>query len=411
VQCFARLLVVLILIAPTRLYCYSVLTHETIVDSMWDKSIVRLLHQRFPKATTEEIREAHAYAYGGSIIQDMGYYPFGSHFFTDLTHYVRSGDFVRAMLRDARDVNEYAFALGSLAHFAADNNGHRLATNRAVPMLYPKLKLKYGDSVTYADDPAAHISTEFAFDVLQVAKGRYVSDAYRGFIGFQVSKPLLERAFLETYGLELDSVFTSLDLSIGSYRRSVSTVIPTMTKVAWEIKKDEIQQSVPGLTREKFLYNLSRAGYEKEWGKEYHHPGFGTKLLALLVRIVPKIGPFRALRFHTPTPETEKLFLDSVNKTIEQYRALLSAEASGRLQLANENLDLGEPVVAGKYKNADEAYATLVDKLADHEFEGTPPQLRTNILTFYKDESKPIPQKKNARKWRKLQQEIKALRQ
>jgi hypothetical protein len=167
-------------------------------------------------------------------MQDMGYYPFGSHFFTDLAHYVRSGDFVQALLRDSRDLNEYAFALGALAHYAADTNGHRLGINPVVPMLYPKLKRKYGDEVTYADAPAAHLKTEFGFDVLQIAKGRYASDAFHDFIGFEVSKPLLERVFPRIYSLELPDVFGALDLSLGTYRRTVSGLLPKMTKVAWE---------------------------------------------------------------------------------------------------------------------------------------------------------------------------------
>src|SRR6185295_1517806 len=192
------ILILLVLLTTPNLYSYSVLTHEAIIDSAWTESIQPVLRQRFPQATAEELRKAHAFAYGGCIVQDMGYYPFGSHLFTDLTHYARSGDFVAAMLRDSKDLNEYAFALGSLAHYAADTNGHRLGINRAVPRLYPKLQRKYGNEVTYENDPAAHLKTEFAFDVVQVAKGRYAPEAYHDFIGFEVSKPLLEAAFKDT---------------------------------------------------------------------------------------------------------------------------------------------------------------------------------------------------------------------
>ena len=379
------LLLVVLLFPATRLSGYSVLAHEAIVDSVWNESIVKLLRQRFPSATAEELKAAHAYAYGGCLIQDLGYYPFGSHLFTDITHYVRSGDFVAAMLRDSRDLNEYAFALGALAHYAADNIGHPVATNRAVPILYPKLQRKYGNEVSYEDDPAAHLKTEFGFDVLQVARGRYASDAYRDFIGFEVSKPLLDRAFQHTYALELKDVFRAVDLAIGSYRRSVSSIIPKMTKVAWEIKHDEIQKSVPGITREKFLYNLSRSAYEMKWGKDYREPGFTTHLMGFLFRIIPKIGPFRALRFRTPTPEAEKLFLNSFNLTVNQYSSLLSVEASGQTRLPNKNLDLGKDTAPGIYELADKTYADLIDKLAARQFAGVSADLRNDILTFYRD--------------------------
>src|ERR1700693_3686465 len=265
----ARLGCLIALLAPAS-YAYSILSHEAIIDSAWDASIQKLLLKRFPDATPEELERAHAYAYGGCIIQDMGYYPFSSKFFSDLTHYVRSGDFIAALIHESQDLNEYAFALGALAHYAADDSGHRLATNLAVPILYPKLGTKFGKTVTYWDNPVSHLRTEFGFDVLQVAQGRYAADSYRKFIGFQVSKPVLERAFRDTYGLELKDVFGSLDLALGSFRYSVGNILPGMTRVAWQLKGDTVVKEIPGMTKKKFLYNLSRSSYEKEYGKGYH---------------------------------------------------------------------------------------------------------------------------------------------
>ncbi|PYT08273.1 MAG: hypothetical protein DMF60_05120 [Acidobacteria bacterium] len=230
---------------------YSVLTHEAIIDAAWDDSIKPILLKRFPGATAEQLRVAHAHAYGGAIIQDMGYYPFGSKFYTDLVHYVRSGDFIEALLGEARDIDEYAFALGALSHYAADNTGHPVAVNPTVPILFPKLQAKYGNRVTYVEDPAAHLKTEFGFDVVQLARGRYASEDYHDFIGFKVARPLLERAFKKTYGIEMKDIFINLDLALGTFRRAVSTVIPQMTKVAWETKRDQIEKASPGITREK----------------------------------------------------------------------------------------------------------------------------------------------------------------
>jgi len=252
------------------------------------------------------LTQAHAYAYGGCIIQDLGYYPFGSKFFSDLTHYVRVGDFILNMIRDSQDLNEYAFALGALSHYAADNNGHPMAVNLAVPMFYPKLGLKFGKTVTYADDPFSHSKTEFAFDVFQAAKGRYASAAYKQFVGFEVAKPLLGRAFENTYGLRLGRVFMSVDLAIGSYRRAVGSILPALTRVAWQIKKQEIRKDAPSVTRKTFLFNLSRSSYEKNWGNTYKQPGIRSKILAFLFRILPKVGPLRPLDFKRLTPEIEK---------------------------------------------------------------------------------------------------------
>ncbi len=353
-------LVLAILLSSSISYGYTPLTHEAIIDSVWDASIQKLLLKRFPGATPEELEQAHAYAYGGCIIQDLGYYPFSNSYFSDLTHYVRSGDFVAALIRESQDLNEYAFALGALEHYAADSEGHRIATNRAVPMLYPDLRRKFGSSVAYWDNPVAHIRTEFGFDVLQVASGRYAPDRYRNFIGFQVSRALLERAFQDTYGIEMKDVFGNLTLALGTYRRTVGSIIPGMTRVAWNLKKDELQKEIPGITRKKFLYNLSRSSYEKEWGTEYHKPGCGTKFLTFVFRIIPKSGPFKALQIRTPTPEVEKLFMASFNATVDRYRALLANVDAGPPELPNENLDVGGPDIAGKYKGTDEAYAKLL---------------------------------------------------
>lgn len=384
---------------------YSVLTHEAIIDSMWDTSLKGLLLKRFPDATPEQIVEAHAYAYGGSIIQDMGYYPFGAKLFTDLLHYVRSGDFVLALIRDSQDLNEYAFSLGALAHYAADNNGHRMATNVAVPLLYPELRLKFGNHVTYADDALSHMKTELAFDVLQVAQGHYAPDSYHKFIGFQVARPLLERAFQATYGMKLGDVFTSVSLAIGSYRHSVSSTIPAMTRVAWQMKKLEIVRDAPGTTRKKFLYNLSRASYQKTWGKEYERPGLRSRLLVFVFQLLPRVGRSKALRFETPTPAVEKLFMASVNATLDRYRELLTALQANRLRLPNENFDVGTLTQAGTYKLSDRAYAQLLEKM-ESRYTEMPAELRLDILAFYGDLSAPISTKTDSLKWLKVVKDL-----
>jgi hypothetical protein len=410
---FGACLLVLVLLLPgaKTSQAYSVLTHEAIVDSAWEDAIRPALLARFPGATPEELKAAHAFAYGGCAIQDLGYYPFGSKFFSDLVHYVRVGDFVEALLRDSSDINEYAFALGALAHYAADNDGHRIAVNRAVPILYPKLRRKFGPDVTYDEDPAAHLKTEFAFDVLQIAKGHYASDAYHDYIGFQVSQSLLERAFEETYSLDLKSIFTDYDLSIESYRRGVSEVIPEMTKVAWQLKKGDIQKDIPGITRDKFLYHLSRASYEQQWTAKYRKPGFGARLLALLTRLIPKIGPFRALSLRAPTPETDKLFMASFNATLQDYEgSVREQKESGKVELINDNLDTGTTTGPGQYPLADKTYAELLDRLAAGRFEHVSPELRTEVLAYYGNLQEPFVTKKNKKEWAKVTQELDQLK-
>jgi hypothetical protein len=408
--CAFLLALFLLLGWPAQIAAYAVLSHEAIIDSAWDTTIRPLLLQRFPEASGEEIKEAHGYAYGGVIIQDMGYYPHGSHFFSDLTHYVRSGDFVLALLHDAKDLDGYAFAVGALAHYAADNDGHRIGTNRAVPILYPKLKKKYGDSVTYEEDPLAHVKTEFGFDVLEVAQGRYAPDSYHDFIGFGVSVPLLEQAFQETYGLDLKSVLTDEDKVLGSYRYAVSQLLPKATRIAWSLKKNEILNDQPSMTKKKFLYNLSRASYQKNWGKNYQPPTFWERFLAFLASILPKFGPLKVLQLRTPTPETERMFEASFNATLERYRKLLGQVGTSDPDLPNDNFDTGEVTGPGQYRLNDETHAKLLDALATQNFSGASPDLRAEILEFYGHPDAPYATKRNPKAWAKVQAQLEQLK-
>jgi hypothetical protein len=387
---------------------YSVLTHEEIVDLTWKDTLLPMLKKRFPAATDVDLKKAHAFAYGGSVMQDMGYYPFGSKYFSDLTHYVRSGDFVVSLVKESSDLDEYAFALGALAHYSADNVGHP-TVNRAVGLEFPKLRKKYGDVVTYEDDPKAHIRTEFGFDVTQVAKNRYTSDAYHDFIGFEISKPVLERAFQDTYGIPLTDVLSKEDLSIGTFRRAISHIIPEMTRVALIARRQEIVAETPNFRARQFRYYLSRTNYQKEWGKGYKKPGFGTRLLAFFVRFVPKIGPFKALDFKIPTQKTEDLYIASVDKTVENYTKLLHEAEAGDLQLPNTDFDTGLETRAGEYRLTDNAYAQLLDQLTQHNFDQISPELRANILAFYDDPSAPNATKKKPAAWQKTQEELQRL--
>ena len=394
-------LLLLVLMCSGGSFAYSVLTHEQIVDLVWTDYLSPLLLKRFPTLTEDQLKVAHGYAYGGAVIQDLGYYPFGSVEFSNLVHYVRSGDFVRELLLQSQDANEYAFALGALSHYAADIAGHP-AVNQAVSIQYPKLRAKYGNSVRYAQDHTAHLKTEFGFDMVQVAKNRYASQQYHDFIGFQVSKPLLERTFPMVYGVELKDVLTHEDLAVGSYRFAVGRMIPEMTKIALRTHKKDMMRETPNFAKRKFLYRLSRSDYEKEWGKDYKKDGFKTRLFAILLRYMPKIGPFKALAFNNPTPQTEDLYFKSINTTVDQYRIFLGQVRTDSLKLANSDFDSGKETKAAEYSLTDETYAKLLGQLAKRKFDLTSLELRENILDFYSDLSLPLETKKDSAHWQSV---------
>jgi Zinc dependent phospholipase C len=392
-------------------HSYSVLTHEEVIDLLWKDQIQPLLLQKYPGATVDELHKAHAYAYGGSVLQDMGYYPFGNKYFSDLVHYVRTGDFVEALITQCSSLDEYAFALGALAHYASDVTGHP-TINRVVGINFPKLRKKYGDQVTYADDPKKHIRTEFGFDMAQVAKNRYTSDSYHDFIGFEVSRPLLERTFLQTYDLELSDVYGSEDLAIGTFRHAIAVVIPQMTRAALLNRRKEVVPDTPNLNKKEFLYHLSRTTYKKEWGTTYRRPKLGARLLALFLRIVPKVGPFSALAFTIPTTQTEDMYIKSINTTVDAYGAFLRDVKQGRIQFANQDCDTGQPTRAGEYSLADKTYGQLLDDLNHKQFAGLNPELRRDILKFYSDPNSPVTTrtKKDKKAWAKTLAELAALK-
>lgn len=410
-RCTARTVAVLLLllIACGTSHAYSVLTHEEIIDLLWNDHLRPMILARYPGLSDDQMREAHAYAYGGAVIQDMGYYPFGNKEFSDLVHYVRSGDFVVELLRESQNADEFAFALGALSHYASDISGHP-AVNQSVALSYPKLREKFGPIVLYAQDKTAHIRTEFGFDMAQVAKQRYAPQQYHDFIGFQVSKELLERVFPVVYGVQLKDVLPHEDLAIGSFRYSVSTLIPHMTQVALRTHRKEIMSEAPNFQKREFLYRLSRADYEKQWGRNYQRAGFGVRLLAVLLRVLPKVGPLKALDFNVPTPKTESLYFASINLTVDKYGALLNQVHPRSMQLADFDLDSGKPTGAGEYSLADDTYAKLLAQLADKKFDATTPPLQKNILSFYSNASAPIETKKDPNKWQKVQTNLEALR-
>jgi hypothetical protein len=391
-------LLLVVVMCRCGLSAYSVLTHEEIVDLLWTDEIRPLLGKRYPGLSEDQLKQAHAYAYGGAVIQDLGYYPFGSKEFSNLVHYVRSGDFVRELLLESQDANEYAFALGALSHYASDIAGHP-AVNQSVAIEYPKLRAKFGKSVLYAQDKTAHLKTEFGFDTAQVAKNRYASQQYHDFIGFQVSKPLLERVFPVVYGVELKDVLTHEDLAIGSYRFAISRMIPHMTQVALQVHKKDLIHETPDFAKQKFLYRLSRSDYEREWGKDYVKPGVGTRIISTLLRYMPRIGPFKGLSFKSPTPQTEDLYFKSINTTVDHYRAFLEAVRTDSLVVPNCDLDSGNVTKAAEYSLTDDTYAALLAQLSERKFDRTSPELRDNILQFYSDPSAPIETKKDPIHW------------
>lgn len=403
------LLFILVLNLPLNLNAYSLLTHEAIIDVSWKSSIEPLLLKKYPNSSTEILLEAHSYAYGGAIMPDIGYSPFGSMTYTDFVHNVRTGDYVQALLEEAENVNEYAFALGSLAHYMADNYGHSLGTNVAVPLVYPKVKLKFGNTVTYADNNISHSRMEFAFDVLQTARGNYATKNYHDLIGFKVARSLIEKAFHRTYGFDVNDVFKSLSVAINTYRWTIKSLLPNIVRTAWANRKSELKKTNPGLTGRKFAYRMKNKTYYYEFGKD--HVGSIPTIVAVIIPILPKIGPLAKLRFKTPTPEAEALFIKSFDSTLVHYEFALKRLNSEQMKFQNRTLDTGHETALGKYRIADDSYAEFLFKLRKEKFEHVSAEIKNDLIEFYSTAHPPITSKKDSRLWKQIAEAFNDLNQ
>ena len=398
------------LFTPITVKAYSVLTHEALIDASWAKGILPLLKQKYPLATEDELKKAEAYAYGGCIIPDLGYFPFGNIYFTNLAHYVRSGDFVDALFSESQNLNEYAFACGALCHYMGDKYGHPIATNIVVPAVYPKIEKKYGSMVTFEEDHVAHKRVEIAFDVLETARGNYASQAYHNFIGFQVARPVLERAFLKTYGQDINVVFGDLDLTLATFRWSIKSFLPTITHIAWVIKKRDIRKLNPSANSHNFHYKMGKKQYYAEFGAKRQKPTLKAQILSFFIRILPKVGPLKVLRFKDVGPEGEKLFVRSFDTVLVHYADAIKLLHSQKAVFPDVDYDTGKPSMFGEYQLSDKTYSEMVIKLNELKFNNLTTPLKQNILNYYGNIDTTALAQKDPKHWKKTYEDLQALK-
>lgn len=366
---------------------YSVLTHQELIDLAWNDSIRPLLLARFPGATEAQLVEAHAYAYGGCAIQDMGYYPFGKKFFSNLTHYVRSGDFISWLFRNAHSIDEYAFAIGALSHYLGDSIGHSEAINPITAIEFPKLKRRFGSSVTYDQSPHGHIRTEFAFDIDELSDAAFAPPAYLRHIGLSVPRKFLAQAFIDTYGFDVQEVLGRARPAIRSYRTSVRSFLPSFAEAEVVLHRHQFPPHPDDEAYRTFKEHVARTGYDRHWKHTYRGPGFRAHLLAVLVFIVPKIGAASDLAIKIPNTDTEEQYLRSVNHTVDTFRSLLQKIGAGANTVAvlpNIDLDTGHRVKRGEYPLTDQAYAKLLERLTSKPERTIPIDVQQNLFRYYR---------------------------
>ncbi len=403
----------LLFVAPLG-SAYSFLTHETLIDIAWNRSIEPVLLSEYPRTTRAELARARAFAYAGATIQDAGYYPFGHDFFSNLTHYVRTGDFVTNLIRDSRNVNELAFALGAMSHLVGDSDGHRYAVNVSVPQEFPSLDAKYGPVVTYEEDPYAHVRTEFAFDIDQLSHGRFAPSGYLRHVGFRVPPRLLNQAFYDTYGIHLRSVLGDEFAAIRSYRWAVRQFLPRVGYAEVLLHRRSFPPDRDTAQFREFAQRLKTADRENHWERyRKHKPSFLTRVFAVLIFLTPKIHKLSDLAIRGPSAATEADYVASVDRADTDYARLLrelKREGPKKFEVADVDLDTGYPTRPGTYRLTDITYAKLLARVT-HDSARPPLGLRQNILAYYAVPNAPIFTRRHPRQWRKVREEIVTLRQ
>ena len=437
---------------------YTLLTHEQLIDLTWQDSIVPLLLSRYPNLTPADLRRARAYAYGGCVIQDMGYYPFGDRFFSNLTHYVRSGDFVVNLFRNAHNADELAFAVGALSHYVGDSIGHSEATNLAVPVEFPKLRARDGRVVSYAEGEHQHVRTEFAFDIEEIARHRIAPLAYKRHIGLKVPAHQLSLAFYQTYGLtdfgghsrrRLNVRQFRFAFDVREYRFAVHTFIPRIAYAVTVLhRRKEPPEPLTPDAAEVEKEAVDTAALDN-WNLYRRHAGLETYALAVLIFIVPKVGPLSLVAVKGPTEATDVDYMHSVVRSTDTLREILArftppahvhppapaaldshARPSAPLPMSaqpgdgsdllsgsrdplhplpNRDLDTGYVVKPGGYSLTDSTFAKLLHRLTRQPGQPIPPGIKIAIQSYYANPDAPITTKKNPKRWAQVQADLRTL--
>lgn len=439
---------IILVSSQTPGFAYSLLTHEQLIDLTWKDSIVPLLLSRYPNLTPAQLKEARAYAYGGCVIQDIGYYPFGDQFFSDLTHYVRTGDFIVNLFRNVHNADELAFAVGALSHYVGDSIGHSEATNLAVPVEFPRLRAKYGRDVSYSEGKHQHVQTEFAFDIDQISHHHMAPLPFLRHVGLKVSMRQLALAYYQTYGITSSYNGRRRELiNVPAYRFAVHAFIPRIA-YALTLLHRKHEPPVPDTPEAKELARASaQVNIDNDWQHYRRHAGIGTFTLAGFIFILPKFGPLRLLDIKGPTEATESDYAHSVmmstavlRRMLERFTppgpshsshsltqkpggadpppsqrpssnpatnpdTLLRSEGP-RHPLPNRDLDTGREVKPGGYSLTDLTYANLLHRLTRNPKQPIPLGIKENVQAFYADPSLPITTQKNPEKWKQVQADL-----
>ena len=126
--------------------------------------------------------------YCGALAPDMGMLPGSDRLFTDLAHYLKTGELARCLVSKANSAIETAYAWGWVTHVLADAG------------LHPAINRASGDH-SWAESPTSHMRVEFGLDFQRLGDQPSLGGAR---VRSTPGPSLLASAYMEVYGLQVD---------------------------------------------------------------------------------------------------------------------------------------------------------------------------------------------------------------
>ena len=370
----------LLLIVPADGRAFSVTAHQGVVDQAWGLTLVPLIRQRFPNATDRELTEAHAYARGGSISPILVLSARESFVFRPAA--LRSHRrFRQPSVNWGQLSGRICVRLGMLGHYEAPAGIRKRPIFRC-PSSIPSSSRNTATPSPMRTHPRAPTNS------IRCAAGRSSqrnTDLFEHSIDFKVPRDALERAFAETYGLQLNDLFDNYDIAIYTYRWGFRTIINEGTGIAWALYRKDIESNEPGVTSKEFVREISRGDFERQFGKAFLEPGYLPRFVGFLGTLVPDVGPLKRLPFKPLPDSVQKLYFRAYRHASERYVHEVAAICANKAWLENINLDTGRADKSGEYAPADEAWVDLLELHDKSHFANVRDDLASDFRAHFRD--------------------------
>jgi len=212
-----------------------------------------LLLKKIPAGKPRRIEQAQAYAYGGAIIQDSWLLPIRQPLFKR-PHAFTSAAAIssKALLARRQGCPRVRFSPSVRSRITLRTTTViASAPTEPFPICYRPPEEIRRQRFVLRTTGWRHVKTDLVSTSTKSAE-RYAPDSYHDFIGFEVSRPVFEQAFRETYALS-ERVLCERKTKFSSYRHDVSSI---QSHASPGTSRKTIKDDIQNATKRKFLFNL-----------------------------------------------------------------------------------------------------------------------------------------------------------